>query len=483
MNGAPSQGAHDLDPLATRFGAPPALVLVSPPSVPAWSPPPPVAGDPQGTAPDCAAGTTPESAAGAPRCLDYQGQNCHGEHPLDRLARQVSEEYHGAWLGRVDVHWAPYAKRRAERLRARSLELARVPCYRPRGPGMELQPFGDPEAGRWHAKRAAGLGRSLESRVGDCGPGNPKSDDAPWRERGAVVVVACGCGPREVPVACKQRLVCPTCKQATYRRLRKKITRSLRAKMRAAWADWKAHAKGNRDLRRRPVLVTLTVRHSGDPALDRQRITDGWVKLRKWVNRRIGLTYGPAERASFDYAMVWEVTRGEDGRGHVHAHAVVLWPFLDWSLVRKAWLRATRCNDCNGRGRAGESYCRTCRGDGSHSTSIDLKPPRASSRTAGQAAANYLAKYTSKGVTLEEFEPKLAAAVLDSLWQRRVCSASRGFWQASAPCACKRCNKPFAVVEKPSARRKDAPLWAPAAFWRVELENGAVEERWCVPAS
>lgn len=271
--------------------------------------------------------------------------------------------------------------------------------------------------------------------------------------------VRCACGPREVAVACKQRWLCPTCQTRTYARMRTKLTKALRMKTGAAARRW--HADGRpRNLRRSPVLVTMTVRHTGDLVADRATITDGWTKLRKWLHGHRptdSRTGAPLPRVGrFEYAMVWEVTEGRDGLGHVHAHAVVLWPWVDWSLVRAEWLLAT----------------------GGASETIDLVPPSkraAPGESDTQACANYLAKYTSKGVKAGEFTPELAANVLDSLWQRRICSTSRGFWLKSPPCVCPTCSAPWSVVEKPAARwNPDGPVWGAKFGWRIVGERGDV---------
>lgn len=376
-------------------------------------------------------------------------------------------------MAALDAAWAPLARHRSRRLRRRSQELATAAAVAGQSAAL---------AGRWHARRAHGLGRSLRSRCNECGLASVARGDAGADRRGPVVVVACKCGPREVPVACKQRWLCPECRQRTYRRMRAKLNRAVRAVVRASRAAWHAHGRPA-GRRRDPVLVTMTVRHSGNLARDRERITRGWEAVRKWVHRRIGLEHAD-ERRSFDYALVWEVTPGADGLGHVHAHAVVMWPWVDWDGVRATWLRATACEACGGLGRRPHrARCALCAGTGSHSSGIDLRAPRAKSRAGeGQVAANYLAKYTSKGVQLGDFTPALAANVLDSLYGHRLCTTSRGFWQPAPPCVCRRCASPWHVVERPSGgRRDDGPVWGPRVRVHVVHESGAVEEHWFGP--
>ena len=393
---------------------------------------------------------TPAAAQPAASCLVSRDQNCHEsrdctptvETSLDAVVAEVqanrTADPDREWLRALDRAWAPRAKRRARELRERAFELAAA---------EGVVTHHDAPPGSWHLRRAAGLGRSFESRVTGC--------DVPELR------VRCACGPRTVKVACRQRWLCPTCQTRTYARIRSRLAKAFKARVVASERAWRAHGQP-RGRQRTPVLVTMTVRHSGDLLADRKAITDGWTKLRKWVHRRIRDTWEGAD-GKFDYAMVWEVTPGRDGLGHVHAHAVVLWPFIDWNDVRAEWLLATE----------------------GRSSTIDLRAT--DGKTGAQSArdaSNYLAKYTSKGVNVGEFTPELAASVMDSLWQRRVCSTSRGFWRGVVKsCACPKCATPFVVVEKPPQRRQpfiEEHLFDPRPFWRLELENGRTEERWVV---
>lgn len=415
---------------------------------------------------DVADSGTPAAAQPAASCLVSTDQNCHGNPSctptvatsLDGIVSEIEdlrrlEDGNAQWLRDLDRAWAPRAQRRAKELRARAMELAAAE-------GVLVHH--DARPGAWHNRRAAGLGRGFVARLATCGPAMV----AAGKELREVpsMRVSCSCGQRDVPIACRQRWLCPTCQRRVYARMRARLTRAFKRRVLASEAAWQAHRQPV-GRKRTPVLVTMTVRHSGDLLADRKSITDGWTKLRKWVHRRITDTW-PDAAGKFDYAMVWEVTTGADGLGHVHAHAVVLWPFIDWTDVRTEWLRATK----------------------GRSSTIDLRVTDGKSGAqSARDASNYLAKYTSKGVNVGDFTPELAANVMDSLWQRRVCSTSRGFWKRAGvvegTCACPKCKKPFVVVERPPSRRPpDEHLWDPSPFLRVELENGASEERWCVPS-
>lgn len=385
-----------------------------------------------------AGGAGASSGSGSARCLDYLGQNCNaGAAPDDAGAAKAE------WFRQLDAAWAPLARRRAVALRRRALERAAVPGVRPIGedPPAGNAPPRDPPSvewrgGLWHMRRAASLGRSLAGRVAGCGAQSLK--------------VRCACGPRDVPVSCGVRLLCPACKRKTYKRLRAKLVRALAARVEASERAWIRDGRP-RGRRRAPTLLTLTTRHSGDVAADRETITRAWVRLRAWAHKRIG---------KFDYAMVWEVTQGEDGAGHVHAHVAALWPWIDFADVHDEWVRAT---------------------DG-RSSNIDIRTTRArTGAKSAQQAARYLSKYASKGVQLGDFAPILAAGVLDALWQRRIASTSRGFWLPREAC-CRACRSRWVIVQRPEAAPRAAPIWRAQRLWRyVGTRPDDVWERWVVP--
>lgn len=486
MTGAPEQGAHELDPLSTRYGATEPLVLVSPSSSPvAWSAPPSV------VTPAPVADATPESAAAErPSCLERLGQKCPAPEaapgpapggPLETAAKAR------AWLDALDAAWAPRACRRAGELLRSGLaasavapaaplperELGRRPTFRPdtgevvtswealpparpgavmtvrrerpgarpelvAAPGQETPPT----PGAWHVRRSQALARPLRERVESCGQGAP-------------LVIECRCGRTKVATSCGMHWLCPSCRPKRYRRLRARLAKSVRARAEANARAW--HLRGRpKGQRREPYMVTLTVRHTGDLLADRRTIQRGWECLRKWFHKRIG---------AFDYALTWEVTPGEDGLGHVHAHAVALLPFFPYKKATAEWLRAT--------GSPGANFAAPKTKDGKR-----LTGSRAAAR-----AAEYIAKYASKGVAIDGdgFTPELAANVLDSAWGRRLCSTSHGFWLPKPPCECRVCKERWLVVEKPPKGERSRAVWAPELRILLVHEDGTREERWYLP--
>lgn len=236
--------------------------------------------------------------------------------------------------------------------------------------------------------RAGSLGRPLGPRVARCGS--------------TLFAVRCGDlsrAPVLVPRGCRQWWVCRSCRRRRSNSLRVRITDGL-------VAAWSRSTAGGRRCGLR--LLTLTVRHSGVVDRDRRALVDGWRAMYKGLRRWLGLA---------PYVATWEVTPGRDGRGHVHMHVVVIWPrWVDYGRVRALWLRA--CPESERISIVG----------GSNSL---------------ERAANYVAKYISKGVELSGFTDELRAEVLASFYNARLVLTSHKFW---GPKVCKCCGEPWRRV-------------------------------------
>lgn len=215
------------------------------------------------------------------------------------------------------------------------------------------------------------------------------------------LVTKCGCkGKRDTRwFSCRQHLTCPRCLRSRSRQLQQRV----RAGLEAAFA---ASGPGSK-----LVLLTLTTRHSGDVAEDRDAIAAGWRALYRKLHK---VGWG-----KFPYVGVWEVTPGHDGKGHVHAHVAVIWPFRDWSVVRRLWLASCPTSE--------RITFVASRRDGRESTP--------------QSVANYLGKYLSKGVQTHEFSPELRADVAAASYQARWVFSSVRFWQPWVP-VCPGCGLP-----------------------------------------
>jgi hypothetical protein len=236
------------------------------------------------------------------------------------------------------------------------------------------------------ANRADTLGRGLRGRVRGCG------------RRGTEV--ECACGKRMAPWRCQRGLVCWAC--AAHRRWQ------VVDRIKGAIMRQQAMVPGGRTL-----LLTLTAAHTvrrlGAKILTRAeeledlraRLHDGWRVFSLRLGKRWGYT---------PYVGVWEVTPGNDGRGHLHLHVVVQWDYRPWTEVAAMWRDA----------------CPT-------STRISIVQSFDDRRAAAERAANYLAKYLGKTRGRPDGRPKggqwspeLLARVHAATYQLRWLFAARG---------------------------------------------------------
>lgn len=227
------------------------------------------------------------------------------------------------------------------------------------------------------------------------------------------VPVRCGCPGKRAwrAYTCRQHLVCEVC--------RAKRAKKLRARLRAAVEAKEGELAG----RMHAVLVTLTVRHTGDIGQDRRDLVAGWRRFYKSLRRRIG---------PFPYVGVHEITRGRDGLGHPHAHVIVFWPWFDWRVAHRLWTASCP-----------------------QSVAIDLVKARSC-----RGAAKYLGKYVSKGVHTDDFTPELRARALAGTYGSRWLFSSVRFWIPFVP-LCPGCGQ-CVVRDTVSLRVSSDQRWTTA---------------------
>jgi hypothetical protein len=295
----------------------------------------------------------------------------------------------------------------------------------------------EPHASRWD-KRAAGIkkgnGGSLKYATDRARSLRLDPFDRLEHCGKRKTVIKCGCRYVRVPVACGMRWLCPECQRRANRKTFKRLRRAMSMHSKAARAKWSAEGSQKRQ-ERKWSLVTLTTRHSGDLSADRATLIQGWKRFRQWAWGRFG---------RFAFALIWELTPGDDGRGHLHAHVACLWPWVDYSEVRAEWLRAT----------------------GGESQRISI----VAGRKGPGGVAHYLAKYASKGVDLSEIDAKLGAAVIAANYGQRLVTTSHRFWRPREP-HCPTCKKPFVLYKRPR------PLSHSAAFavWDATARGRGVD--------
>jgi len=214
--------------------------------------------------------------------------------------------------------------------------------------------------------------------------------------------VRCDCGPRELPVGCAQVALCARCADTYWRRWKKRIREALELHTLGAQKRWRATPATSREGMRPGIyLVTLTVPHNGGVAAQREKLGRAWRGLTKIAHK-----YGWWSA----YAATYEATPGSDGRGHVHLHVAAISSWIPYEELHEHWRRLAPGAEV-----------------------LDVQAPRAD-RTA-KTAANYLAKYVTKGVDASEFTGQLAGELLVANRGRRRVLTSVDFWQlATDPC-------------------------------------------------
>jgi hypothetical protein len=196
-------------------------------------------------------------------------------------------------------------------------------------------------------------------------------------------------------------------------------------------------------------LLTLTGPHTDDIEADRRRMGDAWRRLSKVANR---FAWWDA------YALTWEVTVGDDGKGHVHAHVACVSSWIPYEELHEAWREAMP-----------------------GALVLNVQAPRGGGKQAGKAA-NYLAKYVTKGVDPAEFTGRKAGELIAAFRGKRKVTTSRHFW-TRPPLTCKKCGCRHRTLQPPQSLQDVAPgpilkAWS-RRLGRFELHwGGQLGLRW-----
>ena len=247
--------------------------------------------------------------------------------------------------------------------------------------------------GPWHVARAEALGRTVAERIADCGRRRITLQND---MTGEVI---------ERPIWCRQR-TCPECAQRASKKLRRRMRQVLTY----------ITAEEQRE-KRTPVMLTFTVRHSGDVRADVQALSKAWARWRaSWAAYAAGRGFA---RKGFAYLRTLEVTAGTRKDGHAHWHVLAWLPqWCPYKAMHRWWRKALRHE--SGR-EADESpgY---------------LRVDRVKSASRAMVYVSKVAQYVSKGLTgLEAMTPQVGAQVVDGLYGRRWFVTSAGFLAPREP--------------------------------------------------
>ena len=270
----------------------------------------------------------------------------------------------------------------------------------------------DHSLAEWHQSRAGTLTRKWTDRQAAC-----------MKEQ--VIRAWCdGCGEvHERMVGCSQRAWCDACGMKAARESRRKILVGIGEAYKAEMREWaKRRRAGTRPSVR---LLTLSVRHTGDLKRDREVITKAWVRFRAWIQKRQG---------SRPFVLTWEVTDGVQG-AHVHAHVVMVGPFLPVQEAAREWVLATR--------------------EGAEAQGFDMKV------STSERAASYAAKYATKGCDPRSVSRDTWLDWFQASAGKRSYSASRGLFA------------PVDVVASPPCCRESGAQWGGVAIVKLSRYGGA----------
>lgn len=349
--------------------------------------------------------TTADGQSGS---LASRSQLSSPESPISVVAPEITTGVIAANLAKPRViPEIDEVRRRALLEPRRQRWLARAKSFatasRPLGHeiGCACEPCRPYRQWRYAMSRAVSIERKLGPRLLACGVEK--------------IPIACLCHRSEVPIRCKQWILCSECQRARAAERKARIREGLNAALEQEIREW--GERGATGQRPGIFLITVSHRHTGDLEADRAAIGLGWRKLYRAMAPKFG---------RFPYVGTWEITPGrcvtckgyQDGdrercacdrpkpEGHVHFHVAVIWRFRPWAKIRAMWTRA----------------CPS-------STQFDIKG-RKDDRRARSAndAAKYIAKYISKGVQGDAFTPELRADVAAAWYNAHAFSTSVRFW-------------------------------------------------------
>jgi hypothetical protein len=284
----------------------------------------------------------------------------------------------------------------------------------------------------WAFERARAIAMTPSDRIGTCRKRYRKTK--------------CACGEREILVGCDNPMLCSWCRHRHWRKWRHRITRSMDTHLRAARGAWN---RGRRGMLPGVYLVTLTAPHSGDLVTDRRVMGEAWRALSKVATKRGWWSA---------YAATWEVTPGSRGEGHLHLHLACIASWIPYQELHEAW-------------RVAMPGARV----------LNVQAPKRGKNQAGRAA-NYLAKYVTKGIEPTEFSGAKAGEMLVAFRNKRKVTTSRHFW-IPRPRTCKTCGCQHRTIQAPCSLQDIAPgavIRAASArsLWRIVVGSPQIELRW-----
>jgi hypothetical protein len=398
-----------------------------------------------------------DTPARAPRSCSVQSLGTTATAPLLNANSE--------WIADLEYVWRSRVADATARLQTRARRYKRIANALPDDvPRYRVKCLRSAE---WADHRARALAMSRADVVESC--------NKRWR------AIACGCGMRELLVGCDQPQLCGSCRRKHSRKWQKKISGAMALALKHELASYyRTPSYRRRGAAPGIYLITLTGPHAGDFSTDRDRMGVAVRKLLKHANKYEWWR---------TYALTWEATMGEDGKGHLHAHLAVIstWiPYRRRELVTdETDIERWDSESPNARARPPRVGKRQYTSErGLHDVwrdampgalVLDVQPPRRSSNQAS-SAAYYLAKYVTKGVDPSEFTGRKAGELLVAFRCRRKVTTSAHFWEVPIT-GCECCGERWRSLGAPMSLQQLAPgavlrSLSERTKWRWEVTRG-----------
>jgi hypothetical protein len=353
------------------------------------------------------------------RGLHQEADNAQAERAgnLKRLAAARKLESQGTtakreewqrnpeWLADLEYVWRMRTADARERLETRARARFKLADHPDCAPAHRVELLRSAE---WSYNRARALAMPREDVVNTC--------RRRWRK------IACACRWRELQVGCDAPQLCASCRKKHWWKWRKRITKSMRTHVAAARSAWNLRRQG---MLPGVYLLTLTGPHSGDLVVDRRRLGNALRELLKVGRARGWWTH---------YAATWEATAGDDGLGHLHIHMACVSSWIPYEELHAAWRAAM---------------------PGALVLHVSAPSAKHGRKDAGRAA-NYLAKYVTKGIEPAELTGRKAGELLVAFRGKRKVTTSRHFWMREV-LTCRDCGCQHRQVEAPCSLQTVAP--------------------------
>lgn len=286
----------------------------------------------------------------------------------------------------VEAHWRNHAQKHSARLRERAGVLRR-----------RARRLGDTARTDWHLARANSCDRQLADVAAECGT--------------KYLVTSCNCEAKARAASCGRYKYCDSCLTARRRQTHARMTKGLAGAL-ASYPGAEVY------------MCTVTTWHSGDITADLKFLKRAVPEFLE-RSRNFG-ALGP-------YVYVYELTNGDDGLGHVHAHIALLARWMDYHGSADQW-RAVSAR--HGRPGTDERKLQVP----NYQRGRDGDPRRTQGEVASYLASHSLPSYLCKAEESDGLTDDKLGDWIGATYGKRTVITSKGFWTDKTASVCKCCG-------------------------------------------